>query len=197
MPDHIITIYTPTRITENTQTLIDVIITSNRNLISSSNVLLSSISDHSLPYVVLNFKSLKCKPSYAVAVRSFKSYRQESFVNDLLLVPWHVVDIFDNVDNKLSVFNKLLMDSLDVHAPVKRIKLKSRPNPFVTSEICALMKTRDGWHRRAVKSKDNRDWNGYRFFRQEVKKELRAAEKEYVRNQFQIQEIAFYYTIKF
>jgi hypothetical protein len=42
-------ITTPTRVTENTQTLIDVIITSNHDLISSSNVLLSSISDHSLP----------------------------------------------------------------------------------------------------------------------------------------------------
>ena len=35
-------------VTDNTQTLIDVIITSNRNLISSTDVLLSSISDHSL-----------------------------------------------------------------------------------------------------------------------------------------------------
>jgi hypothetical protein len=45
------------------------------------------------------------------------------------------------------------------------------------------MKTRDKWHHRAVKSKDKRDWNGYRFFRQEVKKEIRVAEKEYVRNE--------------
>jgi hypothetical protein len=45
------------------------------------------------------------------------------------------------------------------------------------------MKTRDKWHRRAVKSKDKRDWNGYRFFRQEVKKEIRVAEKEYLRNE--------------
>jgi hypothetical protein len=38
---------------------------------------------------------------------------------------------------------------------------------------------------RAVKSKDKRDWNGYRFFRHEVKKEIRVAEKEYlyVRNE--------------
>ena len=172
----------PTRITDNTQTLIDVIITSNRNLISSSDVLLSSISDHSLPYAVLNLKSPRCKPTY-VTVRSFKTYSKELFVNDLSLVPWHIVDTFDDVNDKLDVFNKLFMDVLDVHAPVKRIKLKSRPNPFVTSEIRALMKTRDTWHRKAVRSNDNRDWNGYRFFRQEVKKELRAAEKEYVRSE--------------
>lgn len=150
-------ITTPTWITENTQTLIDVIITSTRDLISPSNVLLSSISDHSLPYAVLNLKSPKSKPSY-VTVRSFKNYREESFVNDLSLVPWHVVDIFHNVNDKLSVFSKLFMDILDVHAPVKRIKLKSRPNPFVTPEIRALMKTRDMWHRRAVKSKDRLEW---------------------------------------
>ena len=77
----------------------------------------------------------------------------------------------------------MFTDILDIHAPVKRIKLKSKTNPFVTHEIRALMKTRDKWHRRVVKSKDKRDWNGNRFFRQEVKKEIRVAEKEYVRNE--------------
>ena len=45
------------------------------------------------------------------------------------------------------------------------------------------MKTRDQWHRRAIKSNDRLQWNAYRFFRQEVKRELRIAEKAYVRSQ--------------
>jgi hypothetical protein len=95
---------------------------------------------------VLNLKCPKSKPNY-VTVRSFKNYRQESFVNDFSLVPWGVLDVFENVNHKLGLFKKLFTDILDVHAPVKRIKLKSKPNPFVTHEIRALMKTRDKWHR--------------------------------------------------
>ena len=45
------------------------------------------------------------------------------------------------------------------------------------------MKTRDLWHKKAIQTNDKLCWNGYRFFRQEVKRELRLAEKIYVRNE--------------
>ena len=72
---------------------------------------------------------------------------------------------------------------LNRHAPIKRIKIKSRPNPYVTPEIKQLMKTRDFWHKKAINTNDRLCWNGYRFFRQEVKRELRLAEKIHVRNE--------------
>ena len=64
---------------------------------------------------------------------------------------------------------------------MKRVKIKSGPNPFVTPEIRQLMRTRDNWHKRAIKTKDRLHWNTYRFFRQEVKREIRFAEMEHVR----------------
>ena len=69
--------------------------------------------------------------------------------------------------------NSLFLDVLDQHAPIKRLKIKSRSNPFVTPEINQLMKTRDRWHKKAIQTNDKLYWNGYRFFRQEVKRELR------------------------
>ena len=72
---------------------------------------------------------------------------------------------------------------MNEHAPIKRIKIKSRPNPFLTPEIRQLMKTRDRWHTKAKNTKDKLHWNGFKFFRQEVKRELRIAEKAYVRSQ--------------
>ena len=45
------------------------------------------------------------------------------------------------------------------------------------------MKTRDCWHKKAIQTNDKLCWNGYRFFRQEVKRELKLAEKTHVRNE--------------
>ena len=45
------------------------------------------------------------------------------------------------------------------------------------------MKTRDSWHKKARKTNDKLHWNAFRFFRQEVKREIRIAEKEYVRSE--------------
>ena len=71
---------------------------------------------------------------------------------------------------------------LNYHAPFKRTKIKTRPNPFITQGIKQLMKTRDQWKTKALKTMDKLHWNAYRFFRQEVKLEVRIAEREYVRS---------------
>ena len=100
-------------------------------------------------------------------------------MSDLECVPFHINDIFDDFNDQVDVFNKLFLDTLKEHAPVKRIKLtKSRPNPFITPEIKQLMKTSDGWHKKARKTNDNLHWNAFRFCRQEVKREIRMARAE-------------------
>ena len=43
------------------------------------------------------------------------------------------------------------------------------------------MNTRDMWHKKAMKTNDKLHWN--RHFRQEVKREIRLAEKEHVRSE--------------
>ncbi|CAB4022194.1 Hypothetical predicted protein, partial [Paramuricea clavata] len=94
-----------------------------------------------------------------------------------------MVSCFDDLNDQVEAFNCLFLDVLDKHAPIKRIKIKSRPNPFITPEIRQLMKTRDKWHKTAIKTNDKMHWNAYRSFRQEVKREIRFAEKEHVCNE--------------
>ena len=91
-----------------------------------------------------------------------------------------MVYFFESLDDQVDVFNCLFLEVLDVYAPFKRIKIKSRPNPFITQEIKQLMKTRDLWHKSAIRTSDRLHWNTYRFLRQEVKHEIRLAEKAYV-----------------
>ena len=45
------------------------------------------------------------------------------------------------------------------------------------------MKTRYNWYKSAIKTNDKLHWNAYKFFRQEVKREIRLAERTYVRSQ--------------
>ena len=73
---------------------------------------------------------------------------------DLSLVPFHIISMFDDFDDQVETFSVLFTDILVDHAPLKRVKIKSRPNSFISVEIRQLMKTRDQWHRRAIKSND-------------------------------------------
>ena len=45
------------------------------------------------------------------------------------------------------------------------------------------MNTRDKWHKKAMETNDKLHWNAYRFLRKGVKREIKIAEKEYVRSE--------------
>ena len=44
------------------------------------------------------------------------------------------------MDDKVNAFHLLFNPILDLHAPIKNIKIQSRPNPFVTVEIRSEIK---------------------------------------------------------
>ena len=118
-----------------------------------------------------------------MTTRSYKNYDHDTFIEDLANVPFHIVNLFDDPDDQVHAFNCLFQYVLNNHAPIKQIKIHSRPNPFVSTEIKGLMNTRDMWHKKAMKTNDKLHWN--RHFRQEVKREIRLAEKEHVRSEIQ------------
>lgn len=66
---------------------------------------------------------------------------------------FHMADIFflDDLDDQVHVFNSLFFVVLNEHAPLRRVKIKLRPNPYITPEIRQLMRTRDKWHKSAIK----------------------------------------------
>ena len=141
-------------------------------------------------YLEFDLKKDRPAPVY-VTTRSFKNYDQVAFHGDMSTAPWSVIDIFDDVGDKLNAFHLLFDDILDSYAPIKEVKIGSRPNHCVTEEIRALMKTRDYWRKLARKTNDPLDnnnnnklvWAGYKNFKREVRRELRFAEQEYAETQ--------------
>ena len=72
---------------------------------------------------------------------------------------------------------------LEQHAPIRRVKLRTRPNPFVTDEIKSLMKTRDNWRKQASRTNHPDAWASFRNLKREVKQRLKKAERDYVAKQ--------------
>ena len=62
-------------------------------------------------------------------------------------VPWSVVDCFNDMKDRLNcnASNLFFNEKFDQQAPIRKIKVRNRRNPFVTDEIRGLMKTRDKW----------------------------------------------------
>ena len=180
-------IKSPTRITNTTQSLLDVVLTSPNSPVRRSGVLNTTISDHLPVYVELKLKSPKPSPYY-ITVRSYKNYSPSLFIADLASNQSHsLLSIFhvDDVNTKLHIFNKTIQSTLDSHAPIKTVKIRSRPCPFVTREIKDLMKTRDQLHRRYLQTRDDLDWSSLKNSRNAVKRMLKNSEINYYMEEVQ------------
>ena len=81
------------------------------------------------------------------------------------------------------VFNALLNDVLDQHAPVETTRIRGSPNPYVAEEIWALTRTREEWKRTFKRTKDPFAWSAYKNFCREVKHEIWMAEREFIAKQ--------------
>ena len=91
---------------------------------------------------------------------------------DVNSVPSEIIEQFDEVDDMVSIWSKLLLEVLDRHAPIKshRIKKKYQPD-WLTPEIMDLMKER-------IKCKINGHMDAYKHLRNKVSKQIEVIEKQ-------------------
>lgn len=80
-----------TRITNTSQTIIDIIFVNNEHRIINSGVIPISISDHSFVYCSLKSGLRKATPKI-IEYRSYKYFNVDSFKADLKHAPWHVIE---------------------------------------------------------------------------------------------------------
>ena len=132
----------------------------------------------------LRLKASRPKVTY-VKTRSFKNYNPDVFQYDMSFAPWSVLEIFDDVDDKLHASDLLFNEILDHHAPIRSIKVRAKPNPCITEEKRELMKSRNYWRKRARRTDNPADWSTYKNLKHQVRKLIRAAESEFVKDQIQ------------
>lgn len=109
----------PTRITNNTPTLIDVILTNKPELFKNCGVCNVGISGHALVYGLV--KERHCfYESKVLTVRSYKELQK-----DLDIAPWHVSGIFDSIDDQYYYWNTRLSSIFNDHAPLKKTRVRA------------------------------------------------------------------------
>lgn len=174
-------ITTPTRISESSQSIIDLLFVNNSQRIVQSGVIVSTISDHFLVYCTIKSGVPKAQPR-VIEYRSYKSYDKKKFIDDLKNVNWDAIVEQPDLNSVVSTWNKLFSGVADQHAPIKRNRVKGIPIPWMTPKLSQAMRDRDYYHRRAVKSKSLAHWKTYRKLRLFVNKEVKRCKSEYYQN---------------
>jgi hypothetical protein len=177
-PDFTQLIKEPTRVTETTKSMIDLIFVNNEHRFTDSGVVNLSISDHSLVYCVL--KVGKPKATHRTnEYRSYKNYDRNAFLKDLKSIPWNLVNNCEDVDASVLTWNKLFLDVADTHAPVKKRRINGIHCPWMTSQIKQAMQDRDFHHRKAIRTGSSYHWQRYRKLRNFVNGDIKRSKSNY------------------
>ena len=136
---------------------------------------------HSLVCTSTKFHIPKQK-STTFTYRSYKHFNKALFLNDLSVIPYHVTEIFDDIDDAYSVWNELTMQVVNEHAPVKTKTIKGTRVPYMNGELRRAINVRNMFKRKYDKCKNSCHWKQYRNQRNLVTKLRKKSMNVFLRN---------------
>ncbi|CAB4038162.1 Hypothetical predicted protein, partial [Paramuricea clavata] len=155
-----------TRTTENTATLIDIIITNNPSVIACTKVVPIAFSDHDLIGCVRKQHHLKYVPK-VINCRNTKNYSKELMCDELFKQDWTPVYESTDVNYAWTCMKDIISSCFDKLASIIKKRIRGKPSPWLTDEIKKAMNTRDILLRKSRKTKFESDIIAYRKKRNE------------------------------
>ena len=99
---------------------------------------------------------------------------------DLDTVPWHVLEIFDDIEDRWFLWKHIYVSILDEHAPLRAMKKRRKQVPWITEEVREIMRVRNSLWKKARKTKDEQTWLEFRLARNYVTAEMRRCKRAYL-----------------
>ena len=165
----------PTRVTQNSTTLIDHIYASNPGSFFESGCLDAGVSDHLLVFTVRvdgHPHGHKTK-----TVRAFGKCNNESLLEDLQSASWETDSSDINV--RWNQWKEVFFGVLDKHAPIISCRVRRNPLPWIDLHIRKLMRRRNKLRKLANETASEEAWRNYRTLRNKVTLNLRRGKRAY------------------
>ena len=168
----------PTRVVQNSQTLIDLIFTSNSSKVIKCGVHHIAISDHSLVYIIWGKSRSTLTHHVYKKFRHFKDFNESDFQADVSKFEWNRIYNTSDLNESANEFQNLLLPTCDKNAPVKKKKVKKNNLPWINADILKLIRERDSIKNKAVKTNSDDDWKTYKKIKNFATAKLKYEKKE-------------------
>ena len=81
------------------------------------------------------------------------------------MAPFHIIDIFDDVDDMLYAFEHLYTEILNEHAPLKQAVIRRNQVPYMTEEWRKEIRYRNKLWKKFTKNRTNTNYYLYKIQR--------------------------------
>ena len=181
----------PTRITETTKSLLDIILVSSEKNVKFWDVTTCPFDvDHEIIYMAYNFKKEKFNPKI-ITKRNMKNFSEEDFLNRLNLAPWGQIYAAENpdilkenpedaapkiiVNKQVTILENIFRTVVDEVAPFKTCRVTRPPSPWLTEGMKLKMDERDKLRADYKINFDATTFEKYKELRNQINHEKRRA----------------------
>ena len=173
----------PTRITFSTSTLIDHLYSTSTDMISNSGVCELHLSDHMAIYGILTsvnyHRSANSGYKRLIEYRNLAKLDISKLTTDLASAPWSVLDISDDVNDKLDSFLHIFLDIWNTHAPIVSRCGRTCPTPWMNNLVLNLIHKRDLAYRTFLRMRTDVAKMLYKQLRNQTVKAIRNAKRTF------------------
>ena len=175
----------PTRVMNNSATIIDHIWTNNYKKVILNGIIYSSITDHFPVFSIFSLKDHKVENPKKIkhSYRDFSDSNILNFKDDLRITSWDSVFLNDDPQGSYENFNNIYLSLFNKNFPLitKFIKVKHINKPYITPDILVLMKQRDKLQKLYARKPITYE-NAFKSLRNEINKKVRLSKNKYFKN---------------
>ena len=172
-------INSPTRITENSSTILDQFLTNIPDAVVDTNVLAPlSTNDHSTITLTLSFKKQKSKAYYRL-IWLYNNADFEGMNKYIENYDWETCFEDDNIDISCQNWTASFLNIARQFIPNKVVQIRPNDAAWFNSELRKLKRQKDRAHFKAKSSQKAEDWLNFRSVRNNYTNKIREAEKNY------------------
>ena len=70
-----------------------------------------------------------------IEYRDFKAFDETKFLEDVDSAPWSLIDIYDDINDKVDIFYQLINQLLDWHAPKRQKRIRKESYPWIICQV--------------------------------------------------------------
>ena len=163
----------------NNPSLLDIILTNCPKSITNSINLPIGISDfHNYISAATKIDCPSNEPKI-IFYRSFKNFNNNSYLEDLKEAPFHVSQIFDDIDDQMWYHNTLLTAIVDRNAPRKQKTITFKQLPYMNDNLRKAINVKGALRRKYLTVNSQQNWMKYKKQRNLVNKLKRTSLQKY------------------
>lgn len=99
---------------------------------------------------------------------------------------WTQTESFDSITDKVDFLNDSIISLFDDHAPVRYVKIKHAPSPWMTDIIKSAMARRDRAFRKYKRNRSQDNWDAYKKLRNRCNQQIRNAKRRHISEQIEL-----------